>query len=89
LEFNKVLYFSERKGQKQISQPKAVIASSLLYLEFPWDLKVSPDLVETERPTDDEINFVRRFAPTESVGKNLANELAIASMAKQVKERTI
>lgn len=57
--------------------------------KVPWDLKVSPDLVETERPTDDEINFVRRFAPTESVGKNLANELAIASMAKQAKERTI
>jgi hypothetical protein len=42
-----------------------------------------------ERPTDDEINFVRRCAPTESAGKNLANELAIASMAKQAKEKTI
>ncbi|MDO9529720.1 MAG: hypothetical protein Q7J27_11255 [Syntrophales bacterium] len=26
---------ARRKGQKQISQPKAVIASSLLYLELP------------------------------------------------------
>ena len=37
--------------------------------KVPWDLKVSPNLVETERPTDDEIEFVRRFAPTESLGK--------------------
>ena len=29
-----------RKGRKQISQPKEVIASSLLYSEFP--LRVSP-----------------------------------------------
>jgi len=43
----------------------------------------------TERPTDDEIDFVRHFAPTESAGKNLANELAIASMAKQAKEKII
>jgi len=49
----------------------------------PWDLKVSPDLTETERPTDEEIDFVRRFAPTESLGKNLANELAIAYAEKR------
>lgn len=53
--------------------------------KVPWDLKVSPNLVETERPTDDEIEFVRRFAPTESLGKNLTNELAIAKMEKQAK----
>lgn len=46
--------------------------------KVPWDLKVSPDLSETERPTDKEIDFVRRFAPTESVGKNLTTELALA-----------
>jgi glutaconate CoA-transferase subunit B len=51
--------------------------------KVPWDLKVSPDLTETERPTDDEINFVRRFAPAESVGKNIAVELAIAKMMKR------
>ena len=53
--------------------------------KVPWDLKISPDLTETERPTDDEIDFVRRFAPTESLGKNLANELAIANAEKRAK----
>ncbi|MBW2675694.1 MAG: glutaconate CoA-transferase, partial [Deltaproteobacteria bacterium] len=32
--------------------------------DVPWDLKVSPELSETERPTDREIDFVRQFAPT-------------------------
>jgi glutaconate CoA-transferase subunit B len=55
--------------------------------KVPWDLHVSPDLTETERPTDDEIDFVRRFAPTESVGKTLAVELAIAKVMRRAAER--
>jgi glutaconate CoA-transferase, subunit B len=51
--------------------------------KVPWDLKVSPHLFETERPTDSEVDFVRRFAPSESLGKNLAMELALANMAKR------
>jgi glutaconate CoA-transferase subunit B len=51
--------------------------------KVPWDLKISPELSETERPTGEEIDFVRRFAPTESLGKNLANELAIANIEKR------
>lgn len=53
--------------------------------KVPWDLKVSPELSETERPTDEEIDFVRRFAPTESLGKNLANDLAIANIERRAK----
>lgn len=49
----------------------------------PWDLKVAAKLSETERPTDEEIDFVRRFAPTESIGRNLANELAIIMQEKR------
>jgi len=51
--------------------------------KVPWDLKVSPDLRETERPSDEEIDFIRWFAPTESIGKNLAMELIIAKMKQQ------
>jgi len=50
--------------------------------DVPWDLKVAADLGETERPTDEEIAFVRNFAPTESVGKKLMLELAVANMNK-------
>jgi glutaconate CoA-transferase, subunit B len=53
--------------------------------KVPWDLKISSDLCETERPTDEEIEYVRHFAPTESLGKNLANDLAIANAEKRAK----
>jgi glutaconate CoA-transferase subunit B len=53
--------------------------------KVPWDLKVSPNLTQTERPTDAEIDFIRRSFPTESVGKNLMDELAIASLGKKAK----
>jgi glutaconate CoA-transferase subunit B len=55
--------------------------------DVPWDLKVSPDLTQTDRPTDDEIAFVRRFAPTESVGRNLRTELAIENALNRAKRR--
>ncbi|MBP7766782.1 MAG: glutaconate CoA-transferase [Deltaproteobacteria bacterium] len=51
--------------------------------KVPWNLNVSPDLKETERPTDEEIDFIRRFAPTESIGKNLAIELIVKRMMNQ------
>ena len=51
----------------------------------PWDLKIAPDLDETERPTDDEIDFIRRFAPGESIGKHLLNELVLARMEEKAK----
>ncbi|MFW5936717.1 MAG: CoA-transferase subunit beta [Desulfosalsimonas sp.] len=43
----------------------------------PWDLKVADPLPETERPSDAEIDFVRRFAPAEALGREVATELAI------------
>jgi glutaconate CoA-transferase, subunit B len=54
------------------------VTVSQIRKKVPWDLKVSPNLAETERPTDEEIDFVRRFAPTESLGRVLTNELATA-----------
>ena len=53
--------------------------------KVPWDLKISPELGETERPTDEEIDFIRHFAPGESIGKNLMNEIVIAAMEKKGK----
>lgn len=51
--------------------------------KIPWDLKVSPNLTQTDRPTDEEIDFIRKYFPTESVGKNLMWEIAMASYAKR------
>ncbi len=54
---------------------------------IPWDLKVAPDISETERPTDVEIDFIRRFAPTEAVGRKLMYELGIANALNKAMAR--
>lgn len=55
--------------------------------DIPWDLKVSPDLSVTEAPTDREIDFVRRFAPMISMGRELATELVVEHVFKRAQER--
>ena len=55
--------------------------------QIPWELKISPQLTVTERPTDAEIDFVRRFAPAESLGREAATELAIAHALERAEAR--
>jgi glutaconate CoA-transferase subunit B len=37
--------------------------------DIPWELKVSPDLSETKPPTTEELEFMRRFNPSKSIGQ--------------------
>ena len=53
--------------------------------DVPWDLKIAPDLSETPRPTDEEIDFIRCFAPAMSAGRELSMELTIVNMMKMLK----
>jgi glutaconate CoA-transferase subunit B len=53
--------------------------------DVPWDLKVADDLSETPHPTDEEIDFIRCFAPAMSAGRELAMELTITNLMKQLK----
>ena len=53
--------------------------------DVPWDLKISPDLSESPHPTDEEIEFIRRFAPAMSAGRELSLELTIANMMKKAR----
>ena len=53
--------------------------------DVPWDLKIASDLSETPHPTDEEIDFIRNFAPSMSAGRELSLELMIANMMKQLK----
>lgn len=55
--------------------------------DIPWDLKVSPDLSETPRPSNEEIDFIRNFAPELSVGRELAVELRNAYTLEKAKRR--
>ena len=43
--------------------------------DIPWDLKVSPDLSETTPPTTEELEFMRRFNPSKSIGMRAARRL--------------
>jgi len=36
--------------------------------DIPWDLKISPNLEETAPPNDEELEFMRRFNPSKSIG---------------------
>ncbi|HDP25341.1 MAG TPA: glutaconate CoA-transferase [Deltaproteobacteria bacterium] len=56
--------------------------------DVPWDLLVSPDLSETDPPTEEEIDFIRQFAPTEAVGRKLMYELGIANALKKAEARS-
>ncbi len=54
--------------------------------DVPWDLKVADHLATTPAPTDDEIDFIRNFAPNIAIGRELMQELTLANMAKKVKK---
>jgi glutaconate CoA-transferase, subunit B len=54
--------------------------------DIPWDIKVAEDLTESAHPTDDEIDFIRRFAPAISAGRELAMELTITNLMKHHKK---
>ena len=55
--------------------------------DIPWDLKISDDLSETKPPSDEEIDFIRKFAPAAVLGRTLATELAFANLSRELKER--
>ncbi|MCX7982905.1 MAG: hypothetical protein N2572_08360, partial [Syntrophales bacterium] len=54
--------------------------------DVPWDLKVAENLSVTPPPSDEEIDFIRRFAPAMSAGRELAMELTIANLMKRTKK---
>jgi len=57
--------------------------------DVPWELKVADDLTETEPPAREEVAFIRRFAPEESVGSALALELTLANLTRKMQDREL
>lgn len=55
--------------------------------DVPWALKIAPDLETTQRPSDEEIDFIRDFAPELSAGSALAGELRGAHMKTMMSAR--
>ncbi len=72
-----VFRFDDETKELYLAQIHPGVTVEDIKKEIPWDLKVSPDIEETIPPSDREIDFVRRFAPTESVGRALTMELSI------------
>ncbi|MCP4752686.1 MAG: glutaconate CoA-transferase [Proteobacteria bacterium] len=82
-----IFRFDEETKELYLAQPHPGIAVDAIKKEVPWDLKVADDLTETPPPTDREINFIRRFAPTEAVGRSAAVELTFANFVRDLEEQ--
>ena len=55
--------------------------------DVPWDLIISDTLAETKPPAEEEIEFIRNFAPAAAMGRALATEVAFTNLEKELKER--
>jgi glutaconate CoA-transferase subunit B len=74
----KEMYLAQIHPRVRVEDVKKVV---------PWNLKIAPDLTETVPPTEEEINFIRRFAPAQSAGRKLATELVIRNLAKRAERK--
>jgi glutaconate CoA-transferase, subunit B len=82
-----VFRFDARTKEMVLARTHPGVSVEEVRKDIPWDLKISSDLTETERPTDEEIAFVRKFAPAEALGRQAATELAINYLMEEAKTR--
>ncbi|RJQ73217.1 MAG: glutaconate CoA-transferase [Desulfobacteraceae bacterium] len=82
-----VFRFDSQTKEMYLAQIHPGVRIEDIQKEIPWELKISPDLSQTKRPTDEEIEFVRKFAPAEALGRETASDLAIAHMMERAKAR--
>ncbi len=82
-----VFRFDEKTKELYLAETHPGVTVEEIKKDIPWDLKVSPAVTETEPPTDEEIDFVRNFAPTESAGRGLTIELSIEAVLKRAGAR--
>ncbi len=75
--------FDSKTKEMYLAQIHPRVSVGDIKKDIPWDLKVASDLTETTPPTEEEINFIRRFAPTEVVGRQLMFELGLANIMRK------
>ena len=78
-----VFRFDSKTKEMYLAQIHPRVSVDDIKEDIPWDLKVASDLTETTPPTEEEINFIRRFAPTEVVGRQLMFELGLANIMRK------
>ncbi|MGD0276333.1 MAG: CoA-transferase [Syntrophales bacterium] len=83
-----VFRFDQETKEMYLSEIHPRVSVDKIKKDIPWDLKISPDLKETAPPTDEEIDFIRRFAPTESVGRQLMFELSFTYFLKKAEQKS-
>jgi glutaconate CoA-transferase subunit B len=84
-----IFKFDETTKELCLSQTHPGVLVDEVKKDIPWDLMVSDDLIETDHPSDKEIEFIRKFAPAESLGKALMAELITTKFFKEAEERNI
>ena len=82
-----VFRFDEKTREMYLAQIHPGSSLEDIKKDVPWELKVADPLPETPRPTEEEIDFVRRFAPAEALGREAATELAIANATQKARKR--
>jgi glutaconate CoA-transferase subunit B len=83
-----VFHFDEKTREMVLVQVHPGITLDMIKKDIPWDLKVADNITVTPQPSDEEIDFIRRFAPTESVGRKLVYELGILNAFRKAGERS-
>lgn len=78
-----VFRFDSKTKEVYLAQIHPRVSVKYIKKDIPWDLKVASDLTETIPPTEEEINFIRRFAPTEVAGRQLMFELGLANFMRK------
>ncbi len=82
-----IFKFDETTKELYLSRVHPGIKVTEVKKDVPWELKIADSVVETAPPSDNEIAFIRKFAPSESLGKALMVELATAQFLKETEER--
>ena len=82
-----IFHFDEKTKEMYLAQVHPGVTVEKIRKDVPWDLKIADHVTETERPSDVEIDFVRRFAPTEVVGRKMMYELGAQNVMRQAEAR--
>jgi len=82
-----VFKFHSETKELYLAQVHPGVSVEEVRKDIPWDLKIAQDLTKTVPPTAEEIDFIRRFAPAEVVGRALRLELSLIHLAKKAQER--
>ncbi len=82
-----IFKFDEKTKEMYLAQKHPLIPLEEIKKDIPWELKVADDLKETSPPSQEEIEFIRRFAPAESLGRIIMSELTATNLFKELGER--